>query len=260
MIGLFDSGVGGLTVLTEVRLLAPTADLFYIADQAWAPYGERSLDELQTRTGRISEVFIARGVGVVVLACNTASAAALHWLRRRYPQVQFVGMEPAVKPAASITSTGTIGVLATTSTFQGELFASVVDRFSDGVKVITQSCPGLADLVERGIDRGVEAEALLARYLEPIIAAGADTVVLGCTHYPFLIKLIRQIVGPSVNVIDPAPAVARQTVKVSKELGVLGEGSITELATTGDPAAFERVAAHLAGLSEPVGVLPLPEQ
>lgn len=258
MIGLFDSGVGGLSVLTQVRSLSPTADLFYVADQAWAPYGERSLDQVRDRTARVTEAFIARGAPVVVLACNTASAAALHWLRRRYAGTHFVGMEPAVKPAANITKTGIVGVLATTATFQGELFASVVDRFSDGVEVIAQACPGLADLVEHGIDRGPAAEELLAKYLEPIVAGGADTIVLGCTHYHFLTTLIRSLVGPEVQIIDPSPAVARQTVKVASEVEATGIDSVTELATTGDPHEFERVATHLAGLTMPVGVLPLP--
>ncbi len=213
-IGLFDSGVGGLSVARELLAQLPAHPLVYVADQIHAPYGERSLAEIQRLSLAIARFLMGQGAGVIVVACNTASAAALHELRRSFPGVPFVGMEPAVKPAAERTRRRQVGVIATPATFQGQLFASVVDRFAAGVTVHTQICPALVPLVEAGAVDTAEARDRLEEYLRPLLAAGIDELVLGCTHYPFLRPIIDDIVGPGVEVIDPAPAVARQAGRV----------------------------------------------
>lgn len=247
-IGIFDSGIGGLSVLAEVRKLTPGHPIVYLADQAWAPYGERTLEAVRERAVAISEFLLERGCELIVVACNSASAAALHHLREVFPDVPFVGMEPAVKPAASRSERGVIGVLATDATFQGELYASVVDRHAGGKEVVAQACPGLAEAVEtRGADDPETAD-LVARYLEPLQAAGVDTIVLGCTHYPFLLGTIRRLVGEDVAVIDPAPAVARQTLRL---LGEPTTGGGTSFLTTADPQRFNLQIERLLGIRDP---------
>lgn len=245
-IGIFDSGVGGLSVLAELRKLAPQHPAIYLADQAWAPYGERSLDAVRDRSVAIAAYLVRRGCELIVVACNSASAAALHHLRDVFPATRFVGMEPAVKPAASQSQRGVIGVLATNATFQGELYASVVDRHANDTEVVEQACPGLADAVERlGID-AAETIDLLTEYVTPLRHAGIDTLVLGCTHYPFLLPTIRQLVGDNIAVIDPAPAVARQAVRLLEEIG---DGGTTEFLTTGSPGLFVEQIDRLLSLS-----------
>jgi glutamate racemase len=248
-VGIFDSGVGGLSVLAEFRRLAPDHPVVYLADQGWAPYGERTLGEVRRRSVEITRFLIKSGCTLIVVACNSASAAALHHLREVFPEVEFVGMEPAVKPAASQSTRGVIGVLATDATFQGELYASVVDRHANGTEVIEQACPGLADAVERlGVD-APETVELLTRYVTPLRAAGIDTLVLGCTHYPFLMSAIEGLVGDGITVIDPAPAVARQTLRLLVESD--GSGS-TAFFTTGDAALFAGQIDALLGASAEV--------
>jgi len=253
-IGIFDSGVGGLSVLWELEHLAPGHPIIYLADQAWAPYGERSLDDVRGRAETVTRMLLERGAGLIVVACNSASAAALHTLRRRFPGVPFVGMEPAVKPAAEQTARGVIGVLATNATFQGELYASAVDRHTAGVCVVDQACPGLATAVERG--ESATVHALLETYLAPLLAAGIDTLVLGCTHYSLLTPAIDAIVGGKVAVIDPAPAVARQTVHMLD--GAFGSGARTEYLTTGDADRFARRILELSGGEASVGFVDEP--
>lgn len=214
MIGVFDSGVGGLTVWREIVRQLPGEDTLYLADQAHVPYGSRSLGEVRQFSEAISRFLLDQGARVIVVACNTASAAALHHLRRTFPEVPFVGMEPAVKPAVERTHSGVVGVLATEATFQGELFASLLDRYAGDTEVFTQVCPGLVNVVETGALETSETEALLRTYLLPLIEAGVDQLVLGCTHYPFLRPTIERIAGKGVSIIDPAPAVARQTGRV----------------------------------------------
>ncbi len=245
-IGIFDSGVGGLSVLAEFRKLAPEHPVVYLADQAWAPYGERSLIAVRDRSVAIARFLMQRECELIVVACNSASAAALHHLRRVFPSVRFVGMEPAVKPAASQSERGVIGVLATDATFQGELYASVVDQHANGTEVVEQACPGLAGAVERlGVD-AEETTKLLTRYLGPLVDAGIDTLVLGCTHYPFLMSAIRRLVGDRIAVIDPAPAVAKQTARI---LDGFETGGTTDFLTTDDAAIFERQIDRLLGVS-----------
>jgi glutamate racemase len=218
-IGIFDSGVGGLSVWREIARQLPHEDTIYFADQIHIPYGPRSLQEIRSFSEAITRFLLERGSKTIVVACNAASAAALRHLRATFPEIPFVGMEPAVKPAAETTHTGVVGVLATPATFQGELFASVVERFANGVQLVKEVCPGLVQQIEAGRLSTPDTLAMLDRFLQPIRQAGADTIVLGCTHYPFVIEAIRQL-APGVNVIDPAPAVARQVDRVLRERGL----------------------------------------
>ncbi|MEX0667747.1 MAG: glutamate racemase [Acidimicrobiia bacterium] len=259
MIGVFDSGVGGLSVLTEIRRLLPGPDLTYLADRANSPYGQRSLEEVCGLAEACTAHLLHLGAGLIVVACNTASAAALQYLRSIHPGVRFVGMEPAVKPAAALTRSNVVGVLATAATFQGELFASVVGRFADGVTVINQACPGWADLVETGVTSGPVAEAAVARHLDPVLAAGADTLVLGCTHYPFLRHLISERAGPHVVIVDPTRAVARQVVAVAESNAQQGAGGL-RLMTTGNAADTQNRMRELTGLDRPVTAVTLVEE
>ncbi len=239
-VGVFDSGVGGLSILREIRSQRPQESLVYLADQAWAPYGERSLDEVRARSFVVVDHLLSRGAKTVVLACNTASAAALHHLRAAFPTVPFVGMEPAVKPAAEQTDRGVVGVLATAATFQGELYASVIDRHATGVGLVERAGTGLVELIEDGILEGPVIDAALHAHLAPMTAAGIDTLVLGCTHYPFVADRIRRILGDGVDLIDPAPAVARQLGRIldANRLATDAAAGETVFLTTGDPGHF----------------------
>ncbi len=209
-IGIFDSGVGGLSVLRAIRQQMPAENLLYFADQGHVPYGPRTLEEVRAFSESITDFLLEQSAKLIVVACNTASAAALHYLRESFPDMPFVGMEPAVKPAAEHTNSGVVGVLATPATFQGALYASVVERFAKEVTVLQHTCPGLVERIERSDLDAPSTRAILEDALRPMLGSGLDTVVLGCTHYPFAIPLIEQIVGENVRVIDPAPAVARQ--------------------------------------------------
>ncbi|MCX7681549.1 MAG: glutamate racemase [Anaerolineae bacterium] len=217
-VAIFDSGVGGVSVWREIVRQLPGEDTLYLADQAHVPYGSRALEEVRSFAEAIVRFLIEKGARVIVLACNTASAAALHHLRRTFPQVSFVGMEPALKPAVERTRNGTVGVIATHATFQGELFSSLVARYAGGVRVLTRVCPGLVEAVEAGHLDTPATENLLRQCLTPLLEAGIDQLVLGCTHYHFLRPLIERIAGESVAVLDPAPAVARQTGRVLAQL------------------------------------------
>jgi glutamate racemase len=255
-VGVFDSGVGGTTVLRHLHAELPGTDLLYLADQARCPYGARSAAELRALSAANTRWLLAHGAALIVVACNTASAAALHWLRRAFPGTPFVGMVPAVKPAVEQTRSGVVGVLATPATIEGELLDEVVIRWAGAARVLRQACPGLVDQIETGALDTPATVALLQRYLRPLLAAGADTIVLGCTHYPFLESQIRRIAGPDVAIVDAAPAVARQTARVLHERGLAGSGEsragqIT-YATTGDRASFARL---LRQLSLPQGVV-----
>lgn len=246
--GVFDSGVGGLSVVAALRTELPGQPLIYLADQVHAPYGERSLAEIRGLAEGITRFLLAEGARLIVVACNTASAAALHGLRGQFPGVPFVGMEPAVKPAVERTHAGRVGVLATRATFQGELFASLLARYASGVTVHTQVCSEWVPLVEAGELDTARARAAVQRDLAPLLAAGVDELVLGCTHYPFLRPLIEAVAGPAVEIIDPAPAVARQTRRVLAQRGWLAAGNDApehRFYTTGAPAAFARALANL---------------
>lgn len=250
-IGIFDSGVGGLSVLREVRRQFPAERLVYIADQAHVPYGDRSREEVLGFSQAIIRFLIKKHTKMVIIACNTASAVALAELRALYPGLPFVGMEPAVKPAAAETRTGVVGVLATPATFQGDLYASTVERFARGVKILQDTCPGLVGQIEAGRIDSPETRQILEKALKPMIDQGVDEIVMGCTHYPFVIPLIKQIAGEGIEVIDPAPAVARQAGRLLDKYDLLnrsGGDSGTEFYTTGDPAAFSTLLEALLGM------------
>ncbi len=249
-IGIFDSGVGGLSVWREIVRLLPGVDTIYVADQAHIPYGPRPLDEVRRYADGITRFLLRQGARLIVLACNTASGAALHKLRATFPHVPFVGMEPAVKPAAEHTRSGVVGVIATPATFQGDLFRSLVARFAATVDVRPQTCPGLVTAVEAGALDTPETMALLRRYLTPLLEAGIDHLVLGCTHYPFLTPAIRQIVGPQVTLVDPAPAVARQVRRLLRRHGWPDESrrrADHRFYSTSDAAALRQAARTLVG-------------
>ncbi len=253
-LGVFDSGIGGLSVLRAMRAQRPEAAVLYFGDNAHIPYGPRPLEEIRAFSETITRFLLARGAQVIVVACNTASAAALKHLRATFPAVPFVGMEPAVKPAAEQTQTGVVGVLATPATFQGELFNSVVERFAQGVTVLPQVCPGLVQQIEAGELDSPQTEALLRGWVEPLLAQNIDALVLGCTHYAFVIPTLEKICGPRVRVIDPAPAVARQVERVvsgqpsavSHQRSVVSrQPSAVVYYTSGEAAAFERARRQL---------------
>jgi glutamate racemase len=249
-VGVFDSGVGGLSVLRAIRQLLPAESLIYVADQAHVPYGPRPLEEVRAFTEGITGFLLGQGAKLVVVACNTASAAALHHLRQAFPETPFVGMEPAVKPAAGHTRSGVVGVLATPATFQGALYASLVERFASGVTVLQDTCPGLVGQIEAGRTASTEVEAILRQALEPMLAQGIDTVVLGCTHYPFVIPAIQEIVGEGVRVIDPAPAVAKQVHRLLEAAGMLNPGPApgeVRYLTSGEPERLRALLPELVG-------------
>ncbi len=250
-IGVFDSGVGGLSVLRAIRQQMPSQPVIYFGDQAHVPYGVRSLEEVCTFSTAITRFLLSQRAHLIVVACNTASAAALHFLRRTFPEVPFVGMEPAIKPASETTHSGIVGVLATPATFQGRLYSSVVERFGQGVRILQDTCPGLVGEIEKGNLDGPETRAILERALQPMLAAGIDTVVMGCTHYPFVIPLIEEIAGPSVRVIDPAPAVARQAGRLLAQNGWLsqeeGSAASPRFITSGDTTTFAALLPVLIG-------------
>jgi glutamate racemase len=254
-IGIFDSGVGGLSVLRAVRADLPAQPILYYADQENVPYGVRSLEEVRAFSHAITRYLLGEGAALIVVACNTASAAALHSLRESFPDVPFVGMEPAVKPAAEQTASRVVGVLATPATFQGALYASVVERFAQGVELVQDPCPGLVAQIEAGNLDGCETGAILERAIAPMLARGVDTIVLGCTHYPFVIERVRAIAGPGVRVIDPAPAVARQVRRLLAQRGWLacgvGPGS-TRYITSGSREDFSQRLQQLLGFSDGV--------
>jgi len=257
-IGVFDSGVGGLSVLRSVLELMPAESVIYVADQAHVPYGPRSLEQVRQFSEGISRFLIWQGAKIVVVACNSASAAALERLRHVFPDIPFVGMEPAVKPAAEETQTRIVGVLATPATFQGALYASVVERFAAGVTLLRSTCPGLVQQIERGDLDGSETIEILHAALDPMLSQGIDTVVLACTHFPFVIPAIQSIVGKGVRVIDPAPAIARQTLRLLEGAGLRNRASrrsTVEFASSGSPAQLESMLGKLLDLKAEVAAL-----
>jgi glutamate racemase len=253
LIGLFDSGVGGISVMKEVRRVLPAEDLAYFADSAYCPYGGRLLEFIRARALVIGDFLVSRGAKLIVIASNTTSIAALDVVRERM-NVPVVGVEPAVKPAVAATRNGKVGVLATGVTLSGGRFNALVERYGNGVEVYTQPCPGLVELVEAGRWEQPEAGNLLGRYLEPMLARGVDTIVLGCTHYPFLRHLVKEIAGPGIKIIDTGAAVARQIVRVLEKynLGTMNTGPGEEqFFTSGEP---EKVGPVVRLLWEDPGI------
>ena len=208
VIGVFDSGVGGLSVLHHIRQTLPNERLIYVADSAHVPYGDKSAQYIEHRAITLTRFLIEQGADAIVIACNTATAAAAATLRSQF-NLPIVGMEPAVKPAVAATKSGIIGVLATIGTLESARFAALLERYAGEVKIVTQGCPGLVEQVESGDLHGIRTRELIERYTTPLLARGADTLILGCTHYPFLSNLIRDVVGEHITLIDTGEAVAR---------------------------------------------------
>lgn len=243
-IGVFDSGEGGLSVLKEITRLLPEAEYLYYSDNAHCPYGEKSPEYIQDRARAITERLLKEGADVIVVACNTATAAAISVLRSEYSDassqevrdkvreltggrhdhISFIGMEPAVKPAALGTRTGVVGVLATAGTLKGSKYLKTKESVDDQVNVFEHVGRGFVELVEEGRLSGSEAEDVVKASLGPLLSAGADIIVLGCTHYPFLLPVLQKVAGPDIRFIDPAPAVARQLVHVLERDGMLSAG------------------------------------
>jgi len=223
-IGVFDSGVGGLSVLREIRRELPGEDLLYVADSGHAPYGDKSTQLIEARSVAIIEFLLSRHAKAIVVACNTATGAAIATLRTRF-SVPIIAIEPAVKPAAASTKSGVVGVLATSRTLSSDNFAKLTTRFGTNIDILVQACPGLVEQVETGDLSGAKTRALLERYLLPLLERKADTIVLGCTHYPFLVPLIQEITGPSVAIIDPAAAIARELRRRLSDAGLLSPES-----------------------------------
>lgn len=249
-VGIFDSGVGGLSVAREIRSLLPAESLLYLADSAYCPYGGRPVEEVRARSRAATAELIARGAKAVVIACNTATGAALELLREEFP-LPILGLEPAVKPAAATTRVGRIGVMATAGTLQSERFARLVSTFAANVEVHPIACSGLVELVEAGENDGERAIAKLSELLAPLRAADVDTVVLGCSHYPFLKHALGVVMGPDIRLIDSGLAVARHLERVLREVDGLADPDDTpasfHMFTTGDPEGVGIVATRLWG-------------
>jgi len=247
-VGVFDSGVGGLSVAREIRRALPAEPLLYVADTAYVPYGDRGDEEVRARTLAIGQWMQDQGAKVLVVACNTASGAALEALRERLT-IPVIGLEPALKPAVRESRNGRVGVMATVGTLRSARFQRLVDNYADGVQVVRDPCPGLADLVEEGLLAGPELAERMEAYVAPLRESGVDTVVLGCTHYVFVRDAIRDALGPGVRLLDSGEAIARRTRQILADAGALesgGPGSIRIL-TTGDPAAAATIVQRLWG-------------
>jgi glutamate racemase len=248
-IGVFDSGVGGVSVLREIRRELPAEDLIYLADSAYTPYGDRPASVITERSMAMVMRLEREGVKAVVVACNTATGVAVDALRARFA-MPIVAIEPAVKPAAARTRTGVVGVLATTQTLASPRFEKLVDAHAAGVRVVTQPAPGLVERVEAGELTTGATRALVAQYVKPLLDSGADTIVLGCTHYPFLGAVIQEVAGPAVAVIDPAVAVARELRRRLEAHDLLAphtRAGTERFWTTGPPEQSQAVIAQLWG-------------
>lgn len=250
-IGLYDSGIGGLSVLRAVRAVLPRHDLLYLADSAFCPYGPLPYDAVCERAYRCVEWLQDQGAGVVVVACNTATSAAMEMLRAEFA-LPLVGMEPGIKPAIAATRSGHIGVLATGGTLAGERFASLVQRFARNVNVTMIPSPGLVAQVEAGDLTGAHTRALLQHYLEPLKASKVDTIVLGCSHFHFLTPTITALAGPHITIIDTSPAVAKQTARMAAQARVLPGSGALRCATSGAPEQVAAQVTRLWGAALPV--------
>ncbi len=249
-IGIFDSGVGGLSVLHHIRAALPAARLIYVADSGHVPYGDKPANYIERRALAITQFLVERGAEAIVVACNTATAAAITALRAKHA-LPIVGMEPAVKPAVAATRSGVVGVLATVGTLESARFAALLDKYAGDVEIITQGCPGLVEEVERGNLQGAEARALVERYTVPLLAHGAETLILGCTHYPFLAPLIREVAGAGIALVDTGAAVARELKRrIASELQGTGAGggvASAQFWTSGDAERARGIISLLWG-------------
>ncbi|WP_240635915.1 glutamate racemase [Caldimonas tepidiphila] len=259
-VGVFDSGVGGLSVLRALHRELPGARLVYVADSGYAPYGERPRDYVLQRSQVLTEFLQAQGARVIVIACNTATAAAGQWLREHYPDTCFVGVEPGLKPAVTASRNRIVGVMATQGTLASEKFQALRRPLEAQTRIVTQACTGLAGALERGDPQAGEVQELVRRHCAPLREAGVDTVVLGCTHYPFATDAIQRELGPSVLLIDTAEAIARHTVtQVRRVHGALPSPDAPDgvsAYTSGPVAVLEKIAE--AWLDFPMSVQALP--
>jgi glutamate racemase len=257
-IGVFDSGVGGLSVLRAIRAALPHEHLVYVADSGHAPYGDQTEAHITQRTLTVGNWLAEQGVKGITIACNTATVVAAKTLREQ-THLPVVAIEPAIKPAVAITRSGVVGVLATRQTVQSAAVARLVDLYGSDKRVVLQACPGLVELVERADLHGPETEQLLRQFIAPLLEQGADTLVLGCTHYPFLRDTIQRVVGEGVTLIDPAVAVARELTRRLADSGHLSAQQApgrVAFFTTGDVAQAQTVMSHL--WDEPLTVQALP--
>jgi len=258
-IGVFDSGVGGLSVLREIRLVLPDARLLYVADSAHAPYGDKSEAFIVDRSRTIADFLVAGGASALVVACNTATAAAVDALRAMHA-LPIVGIEPGVKPAVAQTRSGIVGVLTTSRTAASPRFARLVERHQGGARIIVRPCPGWVQLVEQGALNGDATRAAVEQYVRPLLAEGADVLVLGCTHYSFLAPVIRLVAGDGVHLVDPAPAVARHLKTRLEAAGLSAgreRGSRLDVWTSATPSRIQDLVTHLWGAPVQVRALPV---
>ena len=250
MIGIFDSGVGGLSVFREIRKLLPEERYIYYSDNAHCPYGEKSREYIIDRAREITRLLLSEGADIIVVACNTATAAAIATLREEF-QIRFIGMEPAVKPAAMSTKTGVVGVLATAGTLKADKYLNTREKWAEGVKIAEHVGQGFVELVEKGCTSGPEAEGVVTESLKPLLDEGADRIVLGCTHYPFLSETISKtaaIIAPGrdIKVIDPAPAVAKHLLEIMKENRlIMKDGFNIVLKSSGDDTILQETYGRL---------------
>lgn len=260
-IGIFDSGVGGLSVFREIRAQLPNERLLYVADSGHAPYGNKPTPFVVQRSLVISAFLIEQGAKALVAACNTATAAAIHELRRHF-NMPIVGIEPAVKPAVAMTRTGVVGILATDNTLRSDKFAHLLHQHGHRARILVQPGSGLADCVERGDLHSIQTRHLLEGYLAPLLQAGMDTLVLGCTHYPFLITLLRELIGADISVVDPSPAVARRLrdCLVNSDLLAIEDGALRgeRYFTSGALEPTTTVMQRLLGTALHLEMLPEP--
>jgi glutamate racemase len=259
-IGVFDSGVGGLSVLRALRTRLPAARLHYLADSAYAPYGDRSVEDVIERSRRVCAHLLDQGAGMIVVACNTATTAAIGALRGQWPRVPFVGVEPGVKPAAAASRNRRIGVLATRRTIASERLRTLVEQHAADCHVVLQACPGLVDVIERGNLDDEALRSMLTGFCAPLRDAQVDTVVLGCTHYPFVADALQAVLGPEVKLVDTAEAVSQRALHLAATLQPatpLPQRSepLLRLQTTGEAATLAGFAERWLGLHTPAEVV-----
>lgn len=264
-IGVFDSGVGGLSVLQAIRTALPQESLYYVADCAHIPYGEKSQEYIVQRCLHITDFLLAQGCKALVVACNTATAAAIMVLRQRYPQLIIIGMEPAIKPAVFATKNNKVGVLATSGTLKSSRFAALLGKFASDITVVAQACPGLVEQVEAGLitDNDQPTINLLRQYTQPMLQQGCDTIILGCTHYPFLKPLLLKMLPQDITLIDTGPAVAKQLTYCLQQQQLLSSATtegITQFWSSAAPASLAAVLPALWGYPQPVSLLPAPAE
>ena len=264
-IGIFDSGIGGLSVLRHIRDQLPNENLLYFADSGFAPYGEKPESAVIERVMKITSYLLNDNCKALVVACNTATAAAIHLLREKYPHIPIVGIEPGLKPAAAITKSRTVGVLATERTLKSDKFKNLKQRLAEqtGVKFIMQACPGLADIIEKNELHSAKTTELIRRFTEPLIEQKADTIVLGCTHYPFVQTTIEKILAESgiqnTQIIDTGIAVTRQLIRLLNQYQLMQEKATirsgVHALTTGSAALLSQQFEQLLQIQPDIRVI-----